>query len=117
MNLGVALGQTPAGATPCTRAAPYVMPDDVEVSDGGEAGIVPADLQPSPIRKALPDTYHFPLAVDPLPATLPNASIDLGDVSVDRRTGETRLNGQPLSKDQAGDAAAGCDDVQKGAPR
>jgi len=85
----------------------------VELGGTAGPGQVPADLSPSPITKALPQTYHFPLAVDPLPERLPNASIELGDIGIDARTGRSTLNGAPLGKNDAADAAAGCVQSQK----
>lgn len=93
------------------------MPEGVELGAQSDPGVAPADVAPSPMKQAIPDTFHFPLKVDPLPDQLPNASIDLGDVAVDSKTGRATLNGQPLSKSEAADAAAGCAGAEKGKDR
>jgi hypothetical protein len=87
-----------ARASECVPAARYVMPDGVNVSPEADEkkGIAPADVPGSRAQFSVPPVIRFNLATNPVGPAYNQSQLDLGQVEVDRKTGETRIDGQAI---------------------
>jgi hypothetical protein len=88
----------------CDAATRYVMPNDVETSKT-TPGVAPADLPGSRSGYTLPRKMVMNLAINPLGPAFDETRMPLGRVEIDRRTGETTLDGKPLDGGQGAKAA------------
>jgi len=93
----------------CAASSRYVMPPGVETGSetGGEAGgVAPADLPGSRSGYKLPPKIGLDLAINPLGPAFDESRLPLGHVEIDRKTGQSSIDGQPLGGPS--DAEAAC---------
>jgi hypothetical protein len=87
----------PPPAADCAPAARYVRPEGVELPrQGEEPGVAPADLPGSRTQFEVPPVVKFDLALNPAGPKFNQSELRLGEVAIDRKTGETRIDGQLL---------------------
>src|SRR5262249_46177978 len=98
----------PAHGLACPPSARYVMPESVRAGSAtGSAEVAPADLPGSRVGFTVPPSIKFDLALDPTGHRFPRSELYLGKVAIDRRTGESRIDGQPLADQSPCEAARG----------
>jgi hypothetical protein len=101
----------------CPPSARYVMPDGVTTTPADvhdKDGVAPADLPGSRAGFAVPPVIAFDLATNPLGPNYSQAYLDLGEVAIDRKTGETSIDGQALGDADPCVAAPKADQPAKG---
>ena len=87
----------------CPAATRYVMPEGVALPRESP-DVAPADLPGSRSGYTLPPKIGFDLSVNPVPA-FDQSRLPLGHVEIDRKTGQSTIDGKPLGGPSEAEAA------------
>lgn len=93
----------PLRAAPCSGSSRYVMPPGVETGSA-TPGVAPADLPGSRSGYMVPPKIAFDLSLNPVGPAFDESRLPLGRVKIDRKTGQTTIDGRPLGGPSEPDA-------------